>query len=455
MNQETKMKRNPLQWTVGALALFALLLGVGWAAPAGAQTVTNPNATWTPAGTTITNTATATFTDTQGNTYDPVSGSVDVVVGFKAGIMVSNIGGPYTVESGEATYVRWEIMNTGNGDDTPNISAPVLTGGFYTEVQYCFTHYNADGTEKTAEVCSSDFGTLVFPVLAPGEYLVLDVKYTVAPGYGGTTGTVELSAASTEDGTVTDSAGPTDVTVTLAGAVTVTPDDQAVSQLPSNPDGTAGNTTMVYTATFTVTNGYTGTITFDIDGAFTGTAFATVGSPYLCSDGTKTAITTLQLLSGASRDVCVDYQVDDVAGGTEGSITLTATYGMDSDPGSYDVTVIRPVLSITKTAYYDNAGVMGGVIDNTNEAARPKPGDVIWYTIEVSNGNSSSAPASIEISDPLPAQVTATGTYYSGDEPVGKPLWNFTGTTDTLLKAALTELGPGDARVITFKVTIN
>jgi hypothetical protein len=454
MNQETKMKRNPLQWTVGALALFALLLGLGWAAPAGAQTYTNPNQSWTPAGTTITNTATATFTDAQGNTYDPVSGSVDVVVGFKAGITVDDLAASYTVASGDTAYVGWVIMNTGNGDDTPNITAPVLDGGFYNVIEYCWTHYDTDGNVVATE-CKATFAELTFPELAPGEYLILEVEYTVAGGYGGTTGTVELAAASTEDPTVTADAGPTDVTVTLAGAVSVTPDDQAVSQLPSDPDGTDGNTTQVYTATFSVTNGYTGTITFDIDGAFTGTAFATVGDPYLCSDGTKTAITELQLLSGASRDVCVDYQVDDVAGGTEGSITLTATFGTDVDAGSYDVTVIRPVLSITKTAYYDNAGVMGGVIDNTDEAARPKPGDVIWYTIEVSNGNSSSAPASIEISDPLPAQVTATGTYYSGDEPVGKPLWNFTGTTDTLLKAALTELGPGDARVITFKVTIN
>src|SRR3712207_499648 len=61
---------------LAAAALLALPLA---AAPLGAQTPT-------PEGTVITNTATASWSDANNNSYTPVTASVSVTVGFAAGV---------------------------------------------------------------------------------------------------------------------------------------------------------------------------------------------------------------------------------------------------------------------------------------------------------------------------------------------------------------------------------
>src|SRR3954469_18419790 len=64
---------------VGAIALLTTLAS---ARSAGAQA--------TPAGTVITNTASASYTDANGNTYTAATASVSVTVGFAAGVDVTS-----------------------------------------------------------------------------------------------------------------------------------------------------------------------------------------------------------------------------------------------------------------------------------------------------------------------------------------------------------------------------
>ena len=90
-----------------ALAV-AGLLAVVMAATAQAQT---------PEFTVITNTATVTWTDANSNAYAPVSGSVNVTVGFTAGVDV--IAGAATVNPASPSVgnsIAFTIQNIGNGE---------------------------------------------------------------------------------------------------------------------------------------------------------------------------------------------------------------------------------------------------------------------------------------------------------------------------------------------------
>ncbi len=436
-----------------AMTLAMGVLAFLGAKPASAQQMTLE-------GTQITNTATVSFTDTNGNSYTPAQASVTVTVGFKSGISVADQG-PYTVSTGQSTAVGFKITNTGNGDDTPNPSAPTLTGGFFTVTQYCFKQYTAADVLVGSEVCNATFASLVWPTLQTGQYVIFEVKYTVATGFGGVTGNAALTAASTRTPATTASDN-TNVTVSVSGSVAVTPDAGTVSRLPSNPDNVSGNTVITYTAQYTVTNNYNGTVTFALAVASSGTGVSFTSSPYLCSDVGKTAITqvTINTGGGASALVCVDYRAGNQPAGTTGSITLTATYNSASDAGDYTITIVRPVIAVVKTAWLDNGSgtaASGTQIDGSLPAAqRPKPGDVIWYKITVTN--TGTAPTAISISDPLPTQVSATGTYYTADiasPTLPQVAWSFTGSSATNLVAQLSTMAASESRYVWVKVTIN
>ena len=69
-----------------------------------------------------------------------------------------------------------------------------------------------------------------------------------------------------------------------------------------------------------------------------------------------------------------------------------------SDNGKADITVIKPVLAITKVAYRDDQTTLIG-------AGLVAPGEFIQYKITVTNGGVGAA-ASVQITDALPAQLT-------------------------------------------------
>ena len=85
----------------------------------------------TPAGTNITNKATATFTDANNNTYTPVeSNTVTVTVSQVAGVTTTPATSTQNGSPSGKTYFAGQITNTGNGTDTFTLAATGLPVGY-------------------------------------------------------------------------------------------------------------------------------------------------------------------------------------------------------------------------------------------------------------------------------------------------------------------------------------
>lgn len=101
-------------WGIGlCLAIMATLAG-GSTAALSAQTAE---------GTVITNTATATYTDANGNTYTAASGAVSVTVGFTGSLAVTSPAAASPSSPSTANTVTWTVANNGNGADQVQITA--------------------------------------------------------------------------------------------------------------------------------------------------------------------------------------------------------------------------------------------------------------------------------------------------------------------------------------------
>ena len=362
-------------------ALMAgLLLMAAAAAPAVAQT---------PEGTEITNTATVSYTDANGNTYADVSASVTVTVGFQAGVSVAG-GEADTPAPGTSGDMTFTITNVGNGTDT---------------LQVAVTNSNSSVMDVTGyQVGGTTYGTLaeLNTALAPmgvaaGTDLVITVLYDVSAGTGGQTASFALTAASHRDAGIGDASAGSTGTVSPSETlgVTVTPDAQVVEQLPSN--GT------VYEQTFTITNNGTGPETFDL--AATGGAMVTIGGILVGGS----AATEIEIAAGASEDVVVEYEVAAGAAGTTEDVELSATAQSDgavTDAGSITVERVSAALTITKRA-------LDG--ERSAQVTAILPGQYIEYEITVTNGGTSPA-EDVVVTDELDSDFV---TYVSSENTGG------------------------------------
>lgn len=170
-------------------------------------------------------------------------------------------------------------------------------------------------------------------------------------------------------------------------AVTVTAAAAAADRLPSN--GTA------YVETFSVLNTGPGASAYVLTATTSGSAAVvdsirgpglTFGAP------ADSALTATLAGNGGSVVVSVFYTVDDVAAGTTDPVSLTAT--SQSSPATSDVdtttvTVVRPLLGLTKLA-----SVAGDTI----------PGAPVTYQMTITNLGTEDATV-VEVLDSLPPEV--------------------------------------------------
>lgn len=357
----------------------------------------------TPEGTVITNTATVSFTDANNNTYAAVQGSVNVTVGFSAGIdLVASAATATPAAPSSGNSLTFTVQNLGNGTDSVSISQTISVGSIVTVTAYVVnsTSYASLAALNTALSSTS---------IAANAILAITVQYSVAAGTGGQSTVLTLTGASRRTPATTDAAATT-VSPVLSSGVAVTPDgSQLLQRVPSN--GTN------YTVTFTVTNSGTGTDGYNLVSSNTGSAITIVSVNGVA--GTTTSIASVA--AGASQSINVIYAVGTVANGTADTLRLRATSttnGAVSDQGFADLTVVRPSLTVTKAAFRDNQTTAIGPSD------RVLPGDFIQYRITVTN--SGGAPASaVHIDDVLPATLT----YHSMSADAAG--WTFSGTGNT------------------------
>jgi uncharacterized repeat protein (TIGR01451 family) len=356
--------------TVGAMILFTSLVS---AQLAGAQA--------TPEGTVITNTASASYTDANGNTYTAATASVSVTVGFLAGVDVTSPATVSPASPSTANNLSFTINNTGNGTD--QFSVAVTPGAGITNVSYKIgaTPYATVGSLNTALAGTN--------VPQNGNAVVI-VVYDVATGQGGATLPIALTATSIRTPATSD-ASTTNVTPATNRGVVVTPDAANVDRLPSN--GTN------YTQTFPVQNSGNASDIYNlVASAAPGTAITVVSVNGVA--GSSTAVT---IASGATTNIDVVYSVGNVAAGSTDQLSLTATSqnsALATDPGDVTVRVVKASLAMTKVVYRDNQTT---VINNTTD--RVLPGEFIQYKLTVTNSGLASA-QTVSISDALPAAVT-------------------------------------------------
>jgi len=356
----------------------AVLLAALTAVPANAQT---------PEKTVIRSIATVSFTDANSNTYATAADTADVTVGFVAGVDV--IAGAATVGPAAPSTndtLSFQVANIGNGTDSVTVSQNISVGGIVTVTGYRV------GTTTYASLALLNTALAGTPI-AQAANITVKVIYNVTGGTGGLSTVYTLTSASRRTPAATDN-GVTTVSPSLTTAVTVTPDGtQNLQRLPSN--GTN------YSFTFTVTNNASGTDGFDLLVSHPKTAITIVSVNGVVGDSARIT----GVASGASQGIAVVYSIGNVAAGSPDTLVLKArsvATPATSDNGFADLTVIRPLVIVDKTAYRDNQTTLVGT-------GTVVPGEFIQYKITVTNSGSAAA-STVHISDPLPTQLTFAST---------------------------------------------
>lgn len=381
---------------VRSLALTAIV-GLAGAAQAQAQSPT-------PEGTVIRNIASVTFTDANSNAYAAVADTVDVTVGFAAGVDVTGPASASPASGSTGNTLTYQIHNDGNGADSVTVSSSA-TLATITGYVYNSTSYANLGLLNAALAAAS---------IASGDSIAVDVVYDIPAGSGGLTGDVTLTATSRRDGGSADSQ-VTNLTVGETIAVAVLPDGgQNVQQLPNS------GSVPTYSQDLVVRNDGDGSEDFDLVASNANPAVITSIVSVNGNAGTTATITNLA--AGDSVIVPVVYVLANSPGSAD-TLTLAATSvsdGTTTDSGFIDITVIAPAFSIAKAVFRD---------DGTTPIAgadRVVPGEFIRYRITVSNTGTAEA-ASVHVDDTLPAQLT----HIANLDPSGYG-WTFSadGTSD-------------------------
>lgn len=396
------------------LALAAALLVPFAAAPLSGQI--------TPEGTVIQNTATASWTDANGNSYTPVSASVSVTVGFLAGVDVTSAASVTPASPSTGNTLAFTVGNVGNGTDSVSVSTAAASGVTISGYLIGATTY-----ATLAELNTALAGTAI----TSGGNVTVTVVYTVASGQGGQTIPVSLTATSRRDSGTSDTS-TTNVSPPTAAGVSVTPDGATVDRLPSNG-------APAYTATFTVSNGGNAADVFDLSASIGGGAVTIVSV-----NGTAGSTSTVAVGASGSATVDVTYTVGDVAAGTTDPITLTATSQNDgtvNDTGDVTVRVIRAALAITKAAYEDDQTTAITASD------RVVPGDFVQYRITVTNNGDAPA-SSVQVTDALPSEVSYVSA--SGDAAG----WSFSVSGSTVTADLTGTLAAGASRYVWIRVQV-
>lgn len=416
--------------TLKRLAYAGMFLLPFAAAPLQAQVKTAASAE----GTSIVNTAKATYTDANSNTYAEVTGQVTIIVGFFAAPDPS-VAATSTPASGSSGNVAtFTIKNSGNGTDQDTISMTVASG-------LTVTGYTYNGTTYTGATALADLNAVLKTVsLVSGASYLVDVIYNVASATGGSTLNLTLNQTSWRSAAPGYPGGPVTYSAThqvkppTAFNVSVTPDAGTVSRVAS---GTAPAPLVTYTETFGVTNTGNANDTYAISASVT-TTNNTVTI-------TNVSVSSLPLNSGSSGSVVVTYTVSSTGTGPD-KIVLTAT-GNSSDQGDVTVSVSRAAVTVAKTAHKTQAGAAL----TATAADAVVPGIGFWYKLSVTNAAGSAVAKSVVVTDELPATLS----YVSHSPDTGSDWTMAWDATARKLTATLTsDLAANATRFVWLKVQI-
>ena len=172
---------------------------VAWVICALACIILAPTSLWaqaTPAGTPISNTAQVSFEDGNGNNFIVTSNTLVITVGQMAGVDLEPPRNSM-VDPGDTVLFSHTLANIGNGTDSFVLSA-LSQAGWPTRI---YLDANEDG------VLDAGDSQIVGPITLAADdtaYILVAVDVPSSPAVRGTTDLVDVQAASTFDGSVTD-----------------------------------------------------------------------------------------------------------------------------------------------------------------------------------------------------------------------------------------------------------
>jgi trimeric autotransporter adhesin len=331
-------------WIVGFVAALLLVL-TGFAAHAAPP----------PAGTSISNQASASYTDGS-NVVRTVTSNVVQTTVLQVASLTLTANGAQNANPGSVTYYPHTLTNTGNGSDTFNL-ATTNAGGFTMSTVQIFAD-NGSGQPTGPALTSSG----LLPAGAAFKFIVVDTLPATATA--GQTNTVTVTATSVTDNTKT--AVNTDVTtVTVNAVVTLTKAVSASSGAPGSGPYTytltytnTGNSTATSVAISDVipagmtyvlgTAKWSGSVTALSDaGGTSGTSPNTLISSYTA--GTKVFLATLAQVT-AGQSGTVSFQVNVAAGTAPGNLNNTATTSYNNGAATVTGTSNTVPFNVTQIA---------------------------------------------------------------------------------------------------------
>jgi uncharacterized repeat protein (TIGR01451 family) len=380
----------------------------------------------TPEGTVITNTAEVSWTDANGNAYAPVSGSVNVTVGFQAGIDATPDGATVTPASPSTNdTLTFYVKNSGNGVDTVSVTEDLGASPAVISVQ----GYVLGGTPQATLAALN--AALATTQIAAGDSVEIQVVYNVPGDQGGQITVYTLTATSFRDNSDSNDA-----------TISVQPPAAYAVQVTPNPAPDRQQIPGTYTVTFTVEN--TGNITedFDLNASNQGLPqnFLTIVSV----DGVAGSSTQINLIPAGTQAVDVVYTINGaaVAGAIDSLsfVASSATQPATLDESKMQVEVLRAVVTISKAVFEaDRVTPLAGTV---------VPGQVIWYRITVTNSGIVDA-ETIHVDDNLPVEVTFLSTL---PDAAG---WTITNSGNDVDADLAGTLAPAASRVFWIEVQIN
>ncbi len=371
------MKRTNPGFFVSTLLLLTILLMISWTTLA-AQT---------PAGTTITNFAEATYEDANNNPLPKViSNVVTIIVKQVAGTEISPPTAAKDALKGSTIYYSAAITNTGNGNDTFNIDTSGLPGDWQVQVyqdvdgdgiydagtDILLTDSNGDGIIDTGDLAAGEVSNILLAVTTPADAVngtTEDLLVTSESVYDSTvsytsTFTTTVSIAVLDVNKVSDNYSPQpgdEVTYTIT--VDNSGSSPATNVLISDPIP-SGTT---YVSGSMLLNGSSLTdIDGDDDGDYNYTAPGTV------------TVSIAQVNSGESYQLSFNVIVDsDLESGT--GVANVATVSFSDENGNPQ----EPVNSNTSQFNVDQIAGVDMVINQN--LYHVNPGDTVTIPVEVIN----------------------------------------------------------------------
>jgi hypothetical protein len=419
----------------------------------------------TPAGTSITNQASATYLDSGLVARTATSNTVVTVVQQVASVSLSAGSAKNGSASGQVVYAH-TITNNGNAADTFTLSS-TNSGAFSMANVAFFADTNGDGIADNATPITSTGS------LAPGAAIhVVAVATLPAGATAGAVNSVVVSATSafnaTAAATATDTttvvaASTVDITVNAPGSGAPGAGAGAETSAVSTNTTAAGTTTRF---ALYLNNAGTGTDTFNLaasnDPNF-GTTTLPNGWTVTFKDAGNATITSASVAGGASTVVYAEISVP--AGAAPGTVdtyfrALSPTSSVsDRIHAAVTVTAAEAAqLSVAKTQALDANcdGIADTAFSAANITAGAIPGACIRYEITATNNSAVGAVTTLVISDNIPANTTyhATVPAQAAGGVIGTVAAPSAGSTGQVTDT-VSLLGPGANAKLSFGVRIN